>query len=406
MAVAAVKVTGTGSTPPREQQLNEFFSFPGTVLSLEVKPAGEAVEGEEAKWVVYVCFEDETATETALLLTGSLVEGHLVEVTKAEEDYEPPAVPAAAVETESTPPATSASDSAPSVASSATSAAAGSVAYAQQVIARLVAGGYTLGANAAARAKAFDEKHQLSKTAQKHAATIGTTAQAHATAIGTTARDLGAKTTAGAREKVTAGVDLVNLHVNAVDEKYSLTEKSNVVFGKAEEVVSSAIHATSDTAASTGRAILKGGTDVGKKIASTTAPVVASGHAWVKGAVENVSAAMASVTTRTGDKTAKGAEGEAEAIEKEAPFFEASESLGMKEKSVGATGSATMEEVASGVVEGGETAAGEAVSSEEKETEEGKKEKEEIAKEIAAKESVPEVVEKFYDSTEKVGEKK
>ncbi len=131
---------------------------------------------------------------------------------------------------------------------------------AQDVIASMLARGFILGKDVMGKARAFDEKHQLT---------------ASATA---TVSNFDRKT--GITEKLSAGTQAVNQQLKAVDQKFSVSEKTRSAFAAAEQKVNTA-----------GSVLMKN-------------RYVLTGATWVTGAFSRVSKAAADVSQKTKEKAA------------------------------------------------------------------------------------------------------
>lgn len=107
--------------------------------------------------------------------------------------------------------------------------------------------GFTLGKDALAKAKSFDEEHQFTSTASAKVASLDQK-------IGLT-------------EKLSAGTTMVNEKVREMDDKFRVSEKTKSAFTAAEQTVSSA-----------GSAIMKN-------------RYVLTGTSWVTGAFSRVAKA-------------------------------------------------------------------------------------------------------------------
>lgn len=84
----------------------------------------------------------------------------------------------------------------------------------------MLAKGFVLGKDAVSRAKAFDDKHQLTSTA--------------------TAKVASFDKKIGLSEKISTGTLLVNEKVKEMDQKFQVSEKTKSAFATAERTVSSA----------------------------------------------------------------------------------------------------------------------------------------------------------------------
>jgi hypothetical protein len=131
---------------------------------------------------------------------------------------------------------------------------------AQDVIATMLARGFILGKDVMGKARAFDEKHQLT---------------ANATA---TVSNFDRKT--GITEKLSAGTQAVNQQLKAVDQKFSVSEKTRLAFAAAEQTVNTA-----------GSVLMKN-------------RYVLTGATWVTGAFARVSKAAVDVSQKTKEKAA------------------------------------------------------------------------------------------------------
>jgi hypothetical protein len=131
---------------------------------------------------------------------------------------------------------------------------------AQDVIATMLARGFILGKDVMGKARTFDEKHQLT---------------ASATA---TVSNFDRKT--GITEKLSAGTQAVNQQLKAVDQKFSVSEKTRSAFTAAEQKVNTA-----------GSVLMKN-------------RYVLTGATWVTGAFARVSKAAADVSQKTKEKAA------------------------------------------------------------------------------------------------------
>ena len=122
----------------------------------------------------------------------------------------------------------------------------------------MLAKGFILGKDAVNKAKAFDEKHQLTSTASAKVASVDKK-------IGFT-------------EKITAGTTVLSGKVGEADQKFQVSEKTKSAFASAEQKVSSA-----------GSAIMKN-------------RYVFTGASWVTGAFNKVAKAAGDVGQKTKEK--------------------------------------------------------------------------------------------------------
>jgi hypothetical protein len=174
-----------------------------------------------------------------LLSQGATIVDMAVIVTPAT-DYELPASVLAALEPK---------DSKPSA-----------LQKAEDIVGTMLAKGFILGRDALDRAKALDEKHQLTSTA--------------------TARVSSFDKKMGLSEKISVGTSAVNDKVKEMDQKYQVSEKTRSALAAAEQSVSTA-----------GSAIMKN-------------RYVLTGAAWVTGAFNKVANAANDVGTKAKEKIA------------------------------------------------------------------------------------------------------
>jgi hypothetical protein len=136
---------------------------------------------------------------------------------------------------------------------------------AEDIVGTMLAKGFILGRDALDKAKALDEKHQLTSTA--------------------TARVSSFDKRIGLSEKISVGTSVVNDKVKDLDQKYLVSEKTRSAFAAAEQGVSTA-----------GSAIMKN-------------RYVLTGAAWVTGAFSKVANTANDVGAKTMEKIAAEQEG-------------------------------------------------------------------------------------------------
>ncbi|XP_006652733.1 binding partner of ACD11 1-like isoform X2 [Oryza brachyantha] len=225
------------------RDVKEFFSFSGDIVHVEM-------QSDELSQAAYITFKDNQGSETAMLLTGATIVDMAVIVTPAT-DYELPAYVLAALESKDAKPS--------------------ALQKAEDIVGTMLAKGFILGRDALDRAKALDEKHQLSSTA--------------------TARVSSFDKKIGLSEKISVGTSVVNDKVKEMDQKYQVSEKTKSALAAAEQSVSTA-----------GSAIMKN-------------RYVLTGAAWVTGAFNKVANAANDVGTKAKEKIA--AEQEHKTVEHE-----------------------------------------------------------------------------------------
>lgn len=184
-----------------------------------------------------------------MLLTGATIVDMAVIVTPAN-DYELPSSVLVALEPKDTKPS--------------------ALQKAEDIVGTMLAKGFILGRDALDKAKALDEKHQLTSTA--------------------TARVSSFDKRIGLSEKISVGTSVVNDKVKEMDQKYQVSEKTKSALAAAEHSVSTA-----------GSAIMKN-------------RYVLTGAAWVTGAFSKVTSAANEAGAKAKEKIAveqehKNAEG-------------------------------------------------------------------------------------------------
>ncbi|XP_059667410.1 binding partner of ACD11 1-like [Cornus florida] len=241
MSIRTVKVSNV-SLGASEKDIKEFFSFSGDIEYVEMHSENERSQ------IAYITFKDSQGAETAVLLSGSTIVDQSVNIALAP-DYElPPAV--------SAPAATENKD---------TGGAGSAVQKAEDVVSGMLAKGFILGKDAINKAKALDEKHQITSTA--------------------TAKVTSLDQKIGLTEKISVGTTIVNEKVKEVDQKFQVSEKTKSAFSAAEQTVSNA-----------GSAIMKN-------------RYVLTGTSWVTGAFNRVAKAAGDVGQKTKEKVVEEEQG-------------------------------------------------------------------------------------------------
>ncbi|CAI9095234.1 OLC1v1031133C4 [Oldenlandia corymbosa var. corymbosa] len=195
----------------------------------------------ERSQIAYVTFKDSQGAETAILLSGATIVDMSVTITP-EPDYQLPAAAFAP----------------PTVESKNAGGAESAFRKAEDVVTGMLAKGFVLGKDALNKAKALDEKHQLTSTA--------------------TAKVSSLDKKIGLTEKISIGTSIVNDKVREVDQKLQVSEKAKSAFAAAEQTVSNA-----------GSAIMKN-------------RYVFSGVSWATGALNKVAKAAGEVGQKTKEK--------------------------------------------------------------------------------------------------------
>ncbi|KAM1142462.1 hypothetical protein ACFX13_043042 [Malus domestica] len=243
MEIRTVKVSNV-SLGATELDLKDFFSFSGDIEYIEIQGDSERSQ------VAYVTFKDFKGAETSVLLSGATIVDQSVTIDLAP-DYKLPAAVASALPT--------ATENFSPV------GAQPAVHNAEDVVSSMLAKGFILGKDAINKAKAFDEKHQLSSTAT---ATVSSLDQK----IGFT-------------DKLSAGTTMVNDKVKQMDERFQVSEKTKIAFSAAEQTVSSA-----------GSAIMQN-------------RYVLTGTSWVTDAFRRAARAATEVGQKTTEKVSAQEEG-------------------------------------------------------------------------------------------------
>lgn len=124
-----------------ETTLKEFFSYSGTIASIELAPAAseeDATSDDSAVQVALVTFEDPTAIDTALMLSGATIMDREVTIEAVGSAMSP----------------------------AKKSKSAG------EVVASLIAQGYMLTQQIVEKAKKYDDEHQLTARASAKIAEV------------------------------------------------------------------------------------------------------------------------------------------------------------------------------------------------------------------------------------------
>ncbi|KAM7491046.1 hypothetical protein LguiA_033967 [Lonicera macranthoides] len=179
------------------EDIKEFFSFSGEIEYVEMESFNEWSQ------IAYVTFKDSQGAETGVLLSGATIVDFTVNIQLAP-DYQLPPGASEPMEPENHP------------------LAGADIVFrkAEDVVSTMIAKGFVLGKDAVNKAKALDEKHQLTSTAS---ATVSSLNQK----IGFT-------------DKISAGTSMVNEKVREVDQKLQVSEKAKLAYMVAGEKVSTA----------------------------------------------------------------------------------------------------------------------------------------------------------------------
>nr|CAB3447589.1 unnamed protein product [Digitaria exilis] len=180
-----------------EQDISEFFSFSGDIVHVELQSC------DDRSQFAYITFRDNQGAERAMLLTveGATIADMAVIITPAS-DYKLPASVLADLESRNAGGMESA------------------LRKAEDVVGSMLAKGFVLGMDAVEKAKAFDEKHQLTSTATAKVASLDKTM--------------------GLSQKFSTSTIVVNEKMKEMDEKYQVAEKTKSALAAAEQTVSTA----------------------------------------------------------------------------------------------------------------------------------------------------------------------
>ncbi|KAK4779683.1 hypothetical protein SAY87_015789 [Trapa incisa] len=199
----AVEVTGL-SPKATEKDLRDFFAFSGTIEDVEIIRSGEDA------CTAYVTFRDAYSQETAVLFSGATIVDQRVCITRwGHDEYELDLWDRHSSLRHNDETSSSGAQGGQFV-----SNPGEAIAMAQEVVKSMLAKGYMLSKDALAKAKAFDESHQVSASAINKVS------------------DFAERT--GLADKLFAGVEAIK----SVDDKFHVTE-----------ITRSAVSATGRTAA-------------------------------------------------------------------------------------------------------------------------------------------------------------
>ncbi|XVF30770.1 hypothetical protein REPUB_Repub16aG0087300 [Reevesia pubescens] len=234
-----------------EREIHEFFSFSGDIEHIEI--IGEPGQSKTA----YVTFKDPKALEIALLLSGATIVDKIVTIICAENYVPKPEIHEVRT-VDNIMSITPAEHSAEQGRTSPPSSGRIYVSRAQDVVASMFAKGLAIRQDAVNKAKAFDEKHQL-------------TASASAKVISFDRR-------VGLTEKLTVGISVVNEKVKSVDQRLQVSDKTMAAIFAAERKINN-----------TGSAV-------------KSSRYVNAGTSWLNGAFSKVAKAGQVAGTKTREK--------------------------------------------------------------------------------------------------------
>ncbi|GMH09709.1 hypothetical protein Nepgr_011550 [Nepenthes gracilis] len=252
MQTRTVKV-GNLSDLATEREINEFFSFSGDIEHVEIC--------SESRWskAAFVTFKETKALEIALLLSGATLVDQIVTVSPVENYVVEPEMPEVRIANNAIVMSLAEDVSSNVEVKSGLPNSGRVYAYkAQEVVSSMIAKGSAISQDAVNKAKAFDEKHQL-------------TASASAKVISFDRR-------VGLTEKLTVGISMVNEKVKSVDQRLHVSDKTMAAVFAAERKLN----------------------DTGSAVKSSR--YVTAGAAWLNGAFSKVTKAGQVAGTKTREK--------------------------------------------------------------------------------------------------------
>ncbi|GAB2296380.1 hypothetical protein Dimus_030501 [Dionaea muscipula] len=236
-----------------EREIHEFFSFSGEIERIQIRS-----ESGVSK-TAFVTFAEAKTLEIALLLSGATLVDQIVTISPVENSEELEMTEVRMVES-AVVSMSHADDVSPDV--EVTSGLSNSgriyVSKAQEVVSSMIAKGSAIGQDAMSKAKAFDDKHQL-------------TASASAKVVSLDRR-------VGLTEKLNVGITVVNEKVKSVDQRLHVSDKTMAALLAAERKLSV-----------TGSAV-------------KSSRYVTAGTAWLNGAFTKVAKAGQVAGTKTREK--------------------------------------------------------------------------------------------------------
>ncbi|ONK81897.1 uncharacterized protein A4U43_C01F33980 [Asparagus officinalis] len=194
-----------------EREVREFFSFSGDIEHVDVQRFCEPGSRRTA----FVTFKDPKALEIALFLSGATIVDQIVSVTSAE-NYTPKVEEEFVLgQVTNLTTVTHLGDNVPTIeARSSHGSGCINVTKAQEIVTSMLARGSAIRQDAVSKARAFDEKHNL-------------TASASAKVISFDKR-------VGLSEKITVGITVVNEKMRSVDQRLQVSDKTMAALTVAE----------------------------------------------------------------------------------------------------------------------------------------------------------------------------
>ncbi|GAB2212196.1 hypothetical protein Droror1_Dr00025547 [Drosera rotundifolia] len=195
-----------------EREIHEFFSFSGEIERIRIRS-----ESGESKKTAFVTFKETKALEIALLLSGATLIDRIVIISAVDCSEELENLEMTEVRmVENAVSVSGADDGSPSIEVKSGLSNSGRlyVSKAQEVVSNIMAKGSAMSQDAMTKAKAFDEKHQLTATASAKVVSF----------------DRRVRLT----EKLTVGISVVNEKVKSVDERLHVSDKTMAALLAAE----------------------------------------------------------------------------------------------------------------------------------------------------------------------------
>lgn len=234
-----------------EREIREFFSFSGEIEQIELQSGF----GQSKK--AFVTFKESKALEIALLLSGATIVDQIVSI-KAVENYIPKVEEAREVNDGVTVATHESNGLNVETKSISTSNGREYVTKAHDTVTNILAKGSAIGLEALSKAKAFDEKHQLSANAS--------------------AKVISFDRKVGLTEKFTVGVSVVNEKVKSVDQRLHVSDKTMAALIAAERKLN----------------------DTGSAV--KTSRYVSAGTSWLNGAFSKVAKVGQVASTKAKEK--------------------------------------------------------------------------------------------------------
>ncbi|XP_004493189.1 binding partner of ACD11 1 [Cicer arietinum] len=236
-----------------EREIHEFFSFSGEIEHIEI------VSEYGKPKTAFVTFKDPRALEIALLLSGATIVDQIVSISPAENYVANRAMQEVRVAEYAINVAPS-DDDALNIEGEKLGSTNGRVylSKAQDVVTSVLAKGSAIRQDAVNKAKAFDEKHQLTANASAKVSSFDRRV--------------------GLTEKLTVGLSVVNEKVKYVDQRLHVSDKTMAAIFAAERKLN----------------------DTGSAV--KTSRYVTAGTAWLNGAFSKVAKAGNVAGTKTREK--------------------------------------------------------------------------------------------------------